>query len=46
MIFDTDTKTFSTIKGTQEVGSSFFKDSNVIQKDAFVFFAASLYFFE
>ena len=28
------------------VGSSFFKDSVVIQKDAFVFWANSLYFFE
>ena len=29
-----------------EVGSSFFRDSVVIQKDAFVFWANSLYFFE
>ena len=33
-MFATDNKTFSTIKGTHEVGSSFFKESVVKQKEA------------
>ena len=47
MLFWIQNNTFSTIKGTQEFGSSFFKVSVVIQKDALVVFEAnSLYFFE
>ena len=44
--FDTETKTLSTNKGMQFFGSSFFKDSVVMQKDAFVFLATSLYLLE
>ena len=46
MIFETESKTFSTIIALQLGGNSFFKSSVVKQKDALVLFAMCLYFFE
>ena len=43
-IYDVRDLISSTSKGIQFIGNSLFKDSDVIQNDAFVFFAISLYF--
>ena len=43
---EVETKTLSTIIGLQFLGNSSDKFLVVIQKEAFVFFAAKLYFFE
>ena len=46
MTIEVATKTFSTIIGTQSSGKLCFKELVVIQNDALVFFANSVYFFE
>ena len=46
MIFDVETKTFSTTIALQLLGNSFFKASVVKQKEAFVFLAKCLYLLE
>ena len=45
-MMEVEIKTLSTIIGLQLLGNSFFNFSVVIQKEAFVFLATDLYFWE